>query len=73
MRNKNNALCVVCAFVGVIAPWSLLLISGIIGFAASNPYWEKTAAYLAFSGLALLAFSYLFMYMAQMGRSPDND
>ena len=68
MNRNEQAICAICALLGVVAPWLLILASGAIGWFSANPYWEKTAAYLAFSGFALLALSYLGLYFAHTQR-----
>lgn len=56
----NKSLCILCVFLGALAPWVFLVAAGYMSvFHAYSPKWSETAAYLSGFALLLLSVSYI--------------
>lgn len=63
MRKRVVAFCLACFLTGYLAPWSFILVGGVVGAFSEDPYWRETATWLLAVGFILLGVSYLFARM----------
>lgn len=60
MKKREAAFCLFCWLTGYLAPWGFIVGGGVMGFFATTPYWQETAAWFLAIGFFLLGASYLF-------------
>jgi hypothetical protein len=60
MTNSFQRICIFCVISGVVVPWGLLLLAGVLGFATDAEWAARMSAYAAGLGLFVMALSFLF-------------